>query len=456
MKMETNLTLDQEVLITIKSIGINGEGVGFYKRQAVFVDGVIPPEEVVVRITKLKKGYAEAEPVRIKKRAFYRTRPFCKHYGVCGGCQLQHAEYEEQQRLKEAFLKQTFERFSGLDINKVTFNPFNPIVKPKHYFQTAVMPVMNTDEGIVTGLMKKDHSGLTEVLECPITDNRINAVNQQVLEICDEYEIHAFDASSMRGLLRHIVTRRSLSTGEVQVTMVITIFNHVLKEAAKKILDIPDVVSVAISKDRDAKSTATFGETVEILAGKETIDEQLGDTRFRLSPKAYYQKNPQEAQNMYEYIATLFEPAKETSLLDLYTGSGAMALYFAGYFKRITGIDRSRESIESAKANRKLNNADHTEFIESDVAEALKKIHGQGEKYDVVVFDPPRQGLSKAITDLLLKKPFKKLIYVSANPATLAKDIRRLTRKFRVISVMPFDMYPQTSHIESVTLLELK
>jgi len=453
--MHTNLEINQEVLITIKKIGINGEGIGYYKRQAVFVDGVIPPEEVVVKINKLKKGYAEAEVVRIKKKAFYRRKPFCKHYGVCGGCQLQHVEYEEQQRLKEDLLKQAFERYTTLDLEKIEFHPFNPLVNSSYYRHKSQMPVRNTNDGLVTGLYKKGTNELVDVLSCPVQNQDINRVNQAVLEICDTHEIFAFDPTDMRGLLRYIVTRKSSATGEIQVTLVVTIFNKALLTAAKDIINVPGVVSVAISKNHDAKNHEIFGETYEILEGKATIEERMGDIVYALNPKAFYQLNPEEAEKMYQYVETLLDKSSE-SLLDLYTGSGAMALYLSKHFKQVIGIDLSQESIESAKHNARLNKIENTEFKQGDAYEVLQDLYNRKLSFDTVVFDPPRTGLDDKLIDLLMRKPIKQMIYVSCNPSTLAKNIKTLSRKYHVKSVMPFDMFPQTSHVETVCLLTRK
>jgi 23S rRNA (uracil-5-)-methyltransferase RumA len=454
--MESPLELNQEVLITIKKIGINGEGIGYYKRQAVFVDGAIPPEEVVIRISDIKERHAIGELVRVKKKAFYRTRPFCKHYDVCGGCQLQHVKYEEQQRLKEDLLRQSFERYTKLDMGSVDFIPFNPIARPERYRQKAQMPVRNTKDGLKTGLYRRNSQKLVDVLDCPVQDERINRVNQEVLKICDKHNLYAFDPAKMRGLLRYIVTRRSEATGEMQVTLVITIFNKALKSAAKEIMALENVVSVAISKNHDAKNPHIFGDTYEILEGKESIPEKMGDVTYWLNPKAFFQLNPTVAQSMYEYVRTLFDFSKEKSMVDLYTGSGGMALYFANDFKHVSGIDVSSDSILSATRNRDYNKLENVDFYEGDANDILQKLNNKGKRFDVAVFDPSRTGLSSTMIKHLLKHPMKKLIYVSCNPSTLAKDINRLSQKYRLVSSKPFDMFPNTSHVESVNLLELK
>ena len=174
--MEPLLMIDQEVLITIKRLGINGEGIGYYKKQAVFIDGVFPPEQVVVKITEVYKGYSKGETVRIKVKAAKRVKPFCKHFGECGGCQIQHIDYEEQLALKEEMIIQTFDRYTNLDVNTIKFNKIIGMKNNKHYRAKAQMPVKNTEYGITTGLYKKESNDLVPIADCPIHQNPLDVV----------------------------------------------------------------------------------------------------------------------------------------------------------------------------------------------------------------------------------------------------------------------------------------
>jgi len=447
--METQLSLGQEVLITIKTIGIDGEGIGFYKRQAVFVDGVIPPEEVVVRIVDLKKGYAVGEALHIKKKAYYRRKPFCRHYGVCGGCQLQHVAYDEQLRLKKELLEQTFRRYIGKDFD-IDIEQFEPARFIRHYRYKAQMPVKNIKEGVVTGLYKKDSQTLIPILDCPVHHPKINETNRGVIDILRRHDIRAFDSVRMRGMLRYLVTRVGRSKGEIQVTLVVTIFNKALKKAAQDILALPDVVSVAISKNHDVKNREVFGKTYEVLAGKETIEEHIGDMLFALNPKAFFQLNPHEAERMYAYIQKKLP--RVGSMLDLYTGSGAMALYFSRGVEKMHGVDNDEASIKSAMENQRINGVGHVSFSQSKTADYLKSL--KPADYDCVIFDPPRKGLDKQTIDQLLNKAPLYLAYVSCNPSTLVKNLQRLRKTHRIVHVKPFDLFPQTSHIETFVLLE--
>lgn len=451
--MDTLLVKDQEVLITIKRLGINGEGIGYYKRKAVFVPGVIPPEEVVVKITDVTERYAKGEVVRIKVKAQKRVKPFCKHFGTCGGCQTMHIDYEEQLLLKEEMLQQTIDRYSGLDVSKLKFNDMVGMNSPKYYRYKSQMPVRNTKNGITTGLYEINTNNLIPIIDCPIHSDNINFVNRKVMEICDENNVNAFDTQTMRGLLRYIVVREANHTGEIQVTLVITIFNKVLHDVAKQIMKIPNVVSVGISKNKDKSNVEVFGEEVEILAGKNTISEGIGNVIYDLKPKAFFQLNPAQAVKMYAHIKKNIDFTKEPTIIDAYCGAGAITMYLAPDAKRVIGIDMSKESIYSALHNRKVNKFTNVDFVHDEVKSALPRVYNKGVVPDVLVIDPPRSGIDFKTLDILTRKVIDKIIYVSCNPSTLAKNLKVLSKKYKVESITPFDMFPQTSHIESVTVL---
>lgn len=454
--MEEILKKGQEVLITIKRVGINGEGIGYYKRLAVFVDGVLPPEEVVVKITDVKVGYCKGESVRVKVKSKNRVKAFCPHYATCGGCQIQHIAYPEQLNQKTEMLKQTLERYTSLDLNNVKMNPIIGMEDPTHYRNKAQMPVRNTSSGIMTGLYQKESNELVDILDCPVQNDAINKVNQGILDICDKYEINAFDSKTMRGLLRYIVTRVSSLNGDIQVTLVITIYNRALKDAAREIINLPGVKSVGISKNKDVKNIEIFGEEVEILEGSPTINEGIGDILYSLKPKAFYQLNPTQAVKLYEEVKRHLDFTVDKVIVDAYAGSGAISMYLAPFAEQIVGIDIAKESVYSGLHNIKINHFKNVEFELGSVKEVLIKKYKEGFKPDVIVFDPPRSGMDEETIDLLLKRPVKKLIYVSCNPSTLAKNIKMLARKYDVLEVTPLDMFPHTAQVESVTLLRLK
>ena len=454
--MDVKLVKDQEILITIRRLGINGEGIGFYKKLAVFVDGVFPPEQVVVRITEVNRGHAKGEAIRIKVKSKKRVKPFCTHYKECGGCQIQHIEYSEQLALKEEMLLQTLDRYSGLDLSKTKFNKMIGMNNHTHYRYKAQMPVRNTKTGITTGLYKKESNDLVEIIECPVQTESINRVNQKILEICDEHEIFAFDPQIMRGLLRYVVVRTSNFNDDIQVTLVITIYNKALKEAAKDIIKIPGVKSVGISKNKDIQNHEIFGEEVEILEGENTIVEGIGSIRYALKPKAFYQLNPNQAIKLYSEVKSRLDFSTDRVIVDAYAGSGAISFYLAPFVDKVLGIDIAKESIYSAKHNLKLNKVDNITFEEGAVKDVLRDYYNKGFNPDVVIFDPPRSGLDNQTMDLLINKKVKKIIYISCNPSTLAKNMKVLSKQYTLEEVTPLDMFPHTSHIESINVLIAK
>lgn len=451
--MEPLLRVEQSILLTIKRLGINGEGIGYYKRQAVFVDGVMPPEEAIVKITEVQNNFAKGELIKLNIRSKKRVNPFCNHYFECGGCQTQHIAYDEQLRLKDEMLKQTIERYTGLNNAAIKYTDMVGMKHPKHYRYKAQMPVKNTTHGLIAGLYKKESNELIDIIDCPIQNENVNRVVEQVLEICDTHDIRAFDPITMRGLLRYVVVRASNFSDEIQVTLVITIFNHALKDAAREIVKIPGVKGVGISKNKDVENHEIFGEEVEILEGDRQITEGIGDIRYHLQPKAFFQLNPEQAIKMYTKVKSLLNFEVDKVIVDAYCGAGAISMYLAKYAEKILGIDISRESIYSAKHNMKINKFVNLKFHQGEVAEVLPKYLENGLKPDVVIFDPPRSGIDYKTLELLNSNVVKKIIYVSCNPSTLAKNIKVLSKKYNVKSISSFDMFPHTSHIESVTLL---
>lgn len=454
--MEALLKKGQSILLTIKRLGINGEGIGYYKRQAVFVEGAIPPEEVIVKITEVNRTYSKGDIVKFNIKAKERVKPFCKHYYECGGCQTQHISYKEQLALKDEMLLQTVERYANVERTSFKYNEMVGMNHPKHYRFKAQMPVRNGKYGLVTGLYKKESNDLVELTDCPVQNENVNRVIEKVVEICDANDIRAFDPTEMRGLLRYIVVRASNYTDELQVTLVVTIYNKALKDAARDIIKLQGVVGVGISKNKDAKNIEIFGDEVEILEGQRHITEGIGDIKYHLQPKAFYQLNPEQAKKLYKKVIEHIDQETDRVLVDAYCGSGAMTMLLAKNAEKILGIDISRDSIYSAKHNMKINDISNVKFHQGEVSEVLPRYFDNGLSPDAIIFDPPRSGIDEKTLKLLTRKVIPKIIYVSCNPSTLAKNLKVLKAKYNIETISAFDMFPHTSHIESVTVLTKK
>ena len=440
-------------LITVKKLGINGEGIGYYKKMPVFIDGALPGEEVIAEITHKDARFMKAKAVRIKKKSAKRVTPFCPIFHQCGGCQIQHLSIDGQHQEKINLVKESLLKYAGLTLKPEQIKPLETGFKDRFYRHKAQMPLVMTKSGIMTALYQKDSRTPVPMKTCPVHHPVINSVNQQIIEILNQYDLDPFDVRLKKGLLRTLVTRVSSSTGDVQVTLVVTMFHPSMREIAQAIEKIDPVKSVAISKLYEANTHEIFGETTEVLAGQETIEEHIGDLSFKLSPKSFYQLNPPVAKAIYTYVSELI--GKNKMAVDLYTGSGTLALKLAESSDKVVGVDLSSASIESAKSNAASNQMNHVIFLKDKAHDGLKYILKK-DTPDVITFDPPRSGLDEKTLTLVATSKVPKLVYVSCNPSTLGKNLNVLKKHYEIESLKVYDMFPHTSHVESVVVLRHK
>ena len=443
---------NQTILLTIKKIGINGEGIGYYKKMPVFIDEALPGEEVIAEITAVKKTYAYAKRVRNKTESAHRVKPFCPVYHQCGGCQLQHLSVAKQQDTKLELIKESLEKYTSLDLKTISFKGVEPGLADRHYRHKAQMPLVNTKSGVQTALYQKDSKTPVVMRSCPVHHPEINRVNGEVIDLLKTFDLRAFDEKARSGLLRTLVTRVSSATGEIHITFIVTIYNFLLKDLAKACLEIPGVKGVSISKNYEAHTHEVWGETTELLAGDLTIEERLGPLQFSLAPKAFFQLNPPVALRIYQDVLSHINEKK--SAVDLYTGSGPLALMLATQIDKVVGIDINEVSIANAKENAKKNHMDHVTFIKDQAAHGLKYVLKKS-KLDLITCDPPRSGLDDATLEAIQNSGVKTVIYVSCNPASLAKNLSHLSN-YDVKSIQAYDMFPHTAHVESLTVLEIK
>lgn len=440
-------------LITVKKLGINGEGIGYYKKQPVFIDGALPGEEVIAEITHKAERFMRAKTVRVKKKSPDRTVPFCPIFHRCGGCQIQHLSVSAQHQEKKHLVVESLAKYANLTLAPGTILPVDKGFKDRYYRHKAQMPLVNTKDGIMTALYEKDSRKAVPMKTCPVHHPAINRVNQAVIKILNDSDLDVFDATLRKGLLRTLVTRVSSFDESVQVTLVVTIYNHSLREVANRIHAIDGVKSVAISKNYDVTTHEIMGETSEVLAGEETITEANGSLKFTLHPKSFYQLNPPVAHAMYAYVASLL--TTEKTGVDVYTGSGTLALRLAKQLTKMTGVDLSEDSIKSAKANALANDLNHVVFLKDKAADGLKYLLKK-ETPDLITFDPPRSGLDDKTLQMVTNSGVKTLIYISCNPSTLGKNLNVLKKQYSINSIKIFDMFPHTSHVESVVALSKK
>lgn len=458
MSTTLNIQVGQEFLVTIKRLGINGEGVGYYKRQVVFVPGALPQEEVVVKVTKVFPKHCEAEIIRFKKRSPHRVKVECSVNHRCGGCQLQHLSYVSQLVEKKELVAQALLRYSGLDLETIEIRDCIGMEDPKHYRNKSQFQLgVNANGDVLAGLYNTDTHQLIDIMRCGVQHEAINKVTRVVKEILQELAVPIYDEKKNSGIVRTIVTRVSFATGEVQVTLV-TSTNKlpkkamILAEIAKK---LPEVVSVFQNINAN-KTSLIFGEQTVLLSGKETIIEKLGEMQFALSARTFFQLNPVQTVKLYDEVKKAAELTGHEKVVDAYCGAGTIGLWLAGEAAEVRGMDVIPEAIQDARQNAKMNHCKNTRYEVGKAEVLLPQWSKKGWRADIVVVDPPRSGLDKNLLDTLLKERPKRVIYVSCNPSTLAKDLNVLRKKYSVDYIQPIDLFPMTGNVECVVLMSRK
>ncbi|MDB8555609.1 23S rRNA (uracil(1939)-C(5))-methyltransferase RlmD [Turicibacter sanguinis] len=448
------LKVGQEFLVTIKRIGINGEGIGYYKKQAVFIPGTLVGEEVVATCTRVAGGYAEAELVRVKKKSRHRCQPACEVYGQCGGCQLQHMTYPEQLRIKRDAIWQAVERYTNLDPEELDIRPTMGMANPYNYRNRAQMPVGYDEDGVMVGFYSMNSRELVNVTDCEVQYEEINKVVNHAVDLLDDYKVFAYAPKTKKGTARHIVVRRGYRTGEIQVTFVLA--NKDFKKMYSLALDLmkycPEVKSVYVNYNSD-DTHEIFGPDMIKVAGEDFITDRLGKFKFNLSPRAFYQLNPEQTVKLYNQVKYAASLTGTEKVVDAYCGVGTIGQWVADQASEVRGVDITRAAIIDAKANAKLNNIDNTYYAVGKAESIVPKWANEGFKPDVVIVDPPRTGMGPELIEMLKRVQPKRIVYVSCNPSTLAKNLKELTKKYRVDYIQPIDMFPQTSHVEAVVRL---
>lgn len=454
--MVTNVVAkNQEILLTIKRIGINGEGIGYYKRLAIFVEGALPGEEAVVKITEVNEQYARADLVRIKKeKSKDRVTPACPYYEKCGGCQLQHVAYPAQLAFKKEIVKSSFDKYYDGSLNEKVLKDTIGMEEPYYYRNKVKLPVRYDGESLVTGLYKADTNQLVYIDQCLIEKKDIRLAIDEICQYLTHHQVIAYNPRLHDGVLRHIVARSSSHTQEIQVTLILYKRDQRTINIAKDLIHINHVESVYISINNDLESIENFGTETFKVAGNDTITEQLGDYTFDLLPTAFFQLNLNQTEKLYTEIVKVAKLKGYEKVVDGYCGVGTIGLWLSKYAKEVRGIDASKEAITNANHNVKENHIQNAHFYSGSILTYLSKWEKEGFTPDVLVVDPPRVGMELKLIHYLQEHPVKKIIYVSCNPSTLAKNCNHLQKKYHILSIQPLDMFPQTANVECVVCLE--
>jgi 23S rRNA (uracil-5-)-methyltransferase RumA len=452
---ESKLQMGQTFPVTIKRLGINGEGVGYFKRQVVFIQGALPGEEVVAEVTNIKRGFAEAKLKKIRKASPQRVAPPCPVYDQCGGCQLQHLSYDGQLEQKRDIVVQAFEKYTKVPTSLIR-NTIG-MEDPWHYRNKSQLQVGKAKNGIIAGLYALGSHQLVDISDCLIQHKATNEVTQKVKRILERLDISVYNERKRTGLIRTIVTRIGVQTGEIQLVLITSKKELPRKEQFIKQVQtaLPQVKSIMQNVNGE-KTSLIFGDETFRLAGKEVIQETLGDLSFELSARAFFQLNPVQTVKLYDEAKKAAGLTGKEKIVDAYCGVGTIGLWLADGAAEIRGMDVIKESIEDAQKNAKHHGFTNTKYVTGKAEHWLPKWVKEGWRPDVVVVDPPRTGCDDKLLETVLQVQPKRLVYVSCNPSTLARDIEKLSRKYEVSYVQPVDMFPHTAHVECISQLILK
>jgi tRNA (uracil-5-)-methyltransferase len=450
-----NMQIGQQFPLTIKRLGINGEGVGYFKKQVVFVPGALPNEEVVAEVIKVNPRFAEAKVVKIRKRSNERIEPPCPVYTECGGCQLQHMDYQATLREKRDIVKQAFERHTKLNVSHISIHQTIGMENPWDYRNKSQLQVAKKGENVIAGLYAINSHKLIDLSECKVQHKATNKVTQIVKQILADLNVSIYNERKHKGIVRTIVTRVGFATGQVQVVLVtkeetLPKKDAIVMEIKKR---LPEVTSI-VQNINGQKTSIIFGEKSVHLAGEEVIEEKLGDLSFALSARAFFQLNPTQTVKLYNVVKKVAKLTGQEKVVDAYCGVGTIGLWLASEAAEVRGMDVIEGSIEDARANAKKHGYHHVTYEVGKAETWLPRWKKEGWKPEVVVVDPPRTGCDDTLLQTIIEVKPKRMVYVSCNPSTLAKDVDRLCKKgYKVKSIQPVDMFPWTSQVESVTEL---
>lgn len=453
--------------VTIVDIGAEGNAIGRVDDMVVFVPMVIPGDVVDIQLKRKRKKFAEGVVIKIHEFSSDRIKPACIHFGVCGGCKWQHLPYEKQLYYKQKQVKDNLERIGKIDIRELkpikgsedtffyrnklefTFSDKRWLTK-EEIASDQDFDKMNGVGFHIPGLFDK----VLDITECLLQPEPSNQIRNAVREYSLQKKLDFFDLREQTGLLRNLIVRNSTSGG----LMVIVVFFHEDAEKREALLEFikvrfPEVTSLMYSIN--TKRNDSLGDQeVLVYSGEDHIIENIDDLVFRVGPKSFYQTNTKQAVELYRIAKEFAGLTGEEIVYDLYTGTGTIANYVARDSRKVIGVEFIEEAIKDAEINSKLNNIKNTSFFAGDMKNILTdEFISTNGRPDVIITDPPRAGMHEDVIKTILRASTQRIVYVSCNPATQARDILLLSEKYRTEVIRPVDMFPHTHHVESVVLL---
>ena len=428
-----------------------GQGVAKIEGCAVFIPNAIAGEKCLVRIEKAQKTWAAGKITQILEKSLHRVNRECPVAKLCGGCDFWHMDYEEESRLKADRVRQALNRIGGESLEEV---PILAAPDCHGYRNKAQYPVSSEKGRVFAGFFKAGTHQVVENKRCLILPEETDKVKGIVIDYVNHYRITAYDETTGKGLLRHIYVRRGAVSGQVLVCLVINGRKLPHPEMLiEKLKNVPGFTSLVLSVNTKPGNTV-LGDAYINLYGPGYIEDTLCGLQFRLSPRSFYQVNHHQAQRLYQAAITQAQITKKDLVLDLYCGVGTITLAMAKAAGKVIGVEVVEQAIQDARDNARRNGIENAEFFCGDAGKAALALEEQGMIPDVVVVDPPRKGLNADAIEAMAKMQPRRIVYVSCDPATLARDVALLKEKgYRVKSAQAADLFPRCAHVESIVCL---
>lgn len=446
---------NDRLLVHVEDLTHDGAGVAKVDGYPLFIQGALPGEDVHVHVLKTLKSYGFAKLLEIQNASPNRVDAPCPVFDTCGGCQIQHLSYEGQKLFKQKMVRDAITRIGKLP--DVPVHAVKGMEDPWRYRNKSQIPFGVQNGQTVAGFYESRSHNIADTDVCLIQTVEADAIMNGLKQSLVEMGIEPYEEQTHRGQLRHVVVRKARATGEIMVVLVTKKKKFPQADKAIELIRalVPDTVSI-IQNINTEKTNVIFGNETVVLWGKEVIEDRIGDVRFEISARSFYQINPIQTETLYGQALEYAQLTGTEMVIDAYCGIGTISLFLAQQAKFVMGVEIVPQAIEDAKRNAELNGFTNTLFEAGPAEQVIPKWYKEGKTADVLVVDPPRKGCDEQLLRTILQQRPGRVVYVSCNPSTLARDLRILEDGgYRTKEVQPVDMFPQTTHCEAVAWLEL-
>ncbi|WP_028784694.1 23S rRNA (uracil(1939)-C(5))-methyltransferase RlmD [Thalassobacillus devorans] len=447
---------NQTVELTFEDLTHEGDGVGKIDGYPLFVPYGLPGEKATVKVVKVKKNFGFGKLLDLHEKNPERVDPPCNVFFQCGGCQIQHMSYDMQLKMKQKQVKDAMRKIGHLE--HVPVHQVRGMKDPWRYRNKVQMPVGERDGRLVAGFYQKRSHNIIDMDTCVVQDESNDRMVEAVRRIAERYGVRSYDEENNRGVLRHIMVRTGQNTKDVMVVLVTRTKKLPNQdEIIDEIRDAFPSVKSIVQNVNPKRTNVVLGDDTKVLYGEEYIYDTIGDINFAISPESFYQVNPTQTKTLYDQALEYAALSGKEQVIDAYCGIGTISLFLARNARKVYGVEVVPEAVADAKANAKLNHIENAEFYVGQAEKVMPWWKSQGLNPDVIVVDPPRKGCDEQLLQSMLDMNPERIVYVSCNPSTLARDLRILEDGgYETKEIQPVDMFPQTSHVECVSWLEKK